>query len=436
MSGSDGSPEIVDRLDECYTDSSTSAWTIPEITKESMDKFLAWALFAKDITTMSPVELEELDRCYQVLYEKVKLTFHHHADGASVNRNDSHRAAPRTTEPPSIRLQPRLLSLEDVSPWHRPLALYILVMMGRVLAGLFLRLAGFQRAVSTNGVVGWYRPGQVQTHLPLLFFHGIAPAGLLFYIPLVLWGLLSNNDDRPCFLFENPNISCRIQFDALDEQQTVDGVQEIVEKYLSDYSGPLSLCGHSFGSCQLTWMLILSKPGFRQRLQQFVLLDPVTILLYEPDVLNNFLYSRGMSKIRLVAGSELFVEHFLRRHFAWYNAEVGLDELLLQSSSSLSQCQSVDGRFQSMTNPPIHAVIALSGRDEIVNAPKVQKYIDRFVETNQSAVGNRLRFIYWPTARHAACVTSIRKWRHIKMQMLASELDILRSTRAIDSEQR
>jgi hypothetical protein len=217
MSGSDGSPEIVDRLDECYTDSSTSAWTIPEITKESMDKFLAWALFAKDITTMSPVELEELDRCYQVLYEKVKLTFHHHADGASVNRNDSHRAAPRTTEPPSIRLQPRLLSLEDVSPWHRPLALYILVMMGRVLAGLFLRLAGFQRAVSTNGVVGWYRPGQVQTHLPLLFFHGIAPAGLLFYIPLVLWGLLSNNDDRPCFLFENPNISCRIQFDALDE---------------------------------------------------------------------------------------------------------------------------------------------------------------------------------------------------------------------------
>jgi len=141
--------------------------------------------------------------------------------------------------------------------------------------------------------------------MPLLFFHGIAPSGLVLYLPMLLFGLATERE-RPVFLFENPSISFCIDFYPLTEEHTVDGIVELVEGCLGQDDQPLSVVGHSFGSCPITWLL--ACPKISKRVQQVVLLGPVAIRLSEPDIMVNFLYAREWDKIRVVASSELFTE--------------------------------------------------------------------------------------------------------------------------------
>ena len=369
-----------------------------------MDAFLAWGMWGKSLSRMTAADLQELQNCYDVLRNELQLGF------------------PEDPDKSHHQLEPRLLSLDPVNALHRPLAVYLACFVfRRVIPGIVLRLARFQRVRSaTTGLTGWYRAGrrrsssshtEQEQRMPLLFFHGIAPGGLLFYLPMILWGLLGGggDDDRPCFLFENKNIAATLDFAALDESEVVAGVQEIVEEHLPDKTGPLAACGHSFGSCQLTWLLLSSTPEFRQRIRQYVLLDPVTVLLSDPDVMVNFLYSTEASKIRLLASSELFTEYYLRRHFAWYNSELWLEDMWDSND---------DDR---------HVVIALAEEDEIVNSPKVKKHIDLFVQKTKPA--SKLSTVYWKGAKHAACVTDPRKWRDIRTSMLQSELKLVRKSK-------
>ena len=121
----------------------------------------------------------------------------------------------------------------------------------------------------------------------------------------------------------------------------------------------LTLVGHSFGSCTVSW-LIASKQ--LQNVKQVVLLDPVAVLLSEPDVMVNFLYGQKLDQIRLVASSELFTEYYLRRHFAWYNSELYLEDV---------DC-------------PL--LVCLSGQDTIVNASKVRQEMNRHENLNHNLV--------------------------------------------------
>lgn len=354
--------------DESSIEGDSERWTIPGLGREDVDEFFAWAFFGKEPADLETWEVEELDKCYREIEEHQGLVF---AEGS-----------------PGI-YKPRRLSLEDVSPLHRPLLVYIIVWLLRTAAGVILRLLGFQLLTAQSGLRGWYRPARPtsQHYLPLLFFHGIAPGGLVFYLPMLLFGLVS--DGRAVYLFENPSISCVLGYRALTEYETVEGVQELVHATIGDDCG-LALAGHSFGSCQLTWLL---HSPLSSRIRQFVLMDPVTILLSEPDVMNNFLYSRHVNKIRMLASSELFTEYYLRRHFSWYNSELWLEDLPMSTK----------------------LLVALSEHDEIIHSPKVKRALDWQARPNTSV-------LYWKHVGHADCVTSPRKWREMKARMLGQEL--------------
>lgn len=295
--------------------------------------------------------------------------------------------------------------------FYRPLLVYILVILAKIFGRLVLRICGFRKYISTSGLVSWYRPATVTTTMVLhqtngnnkdddrkrsrpltstLFFHGIAPAGLTAYLPMVIHGLTAEKD-RPVFLFENSSISCSIGFSPLTEEQTVNGVVETLET-TGAINSDLSLIGHSFGSCTVSW-LIASKR--LPKIRQVALLDPVAILLSEPDVMVNFLYGKQLDRIRMVASSELFTEYYLRRHFAWYNSELYVEDV----------------------NCPL--LVCLSGRDNIVNSTKVIREMQRHKKEDHKVV-------YWEDVGHAACVTSPDKWRQIKRIMLEQELKLVK----------
>jgi hypothetical protein len=351
-----------------------SSWSIPGIGHTEISQFLAWALFAKEYEALTEVEQSELSLCLNILQIRTGLVF------------------PVLKSSP---YQPRRLSQEDVSPLHRPLLVYMAIEVLRFGACVLLRWNGFIPTHS-NGVVGWYRPQQSTKstddipQLPLIFFHGIAPGGLAFYLPMIR-ALIS--DGRPTLLVEQVSISGRLgTFGAVNETEMIEAVGNMIKETIdadpATRNLPLLWAGHSFGSCPLVWML--RHTHLKKRTAGIHLLDPVTILLSEPDVMNNFLYNREISKIRMVAASELFTEMYLRRHFAWYNAEAWIDE---KSDYLLT--------------------VALSGCDEIVNSPKVAAYLSQYPQ--------HVKTIYWEHARHGTQLLSPRKWRQLQQSLWQQE---------------
>lgn len=217
-----------------------------------------------------------------------------------------------------------------------------------------------------------------------------------FILPMI-FGLI--RDGRPALLVEQPSISGRFgTFGALNETEMIQAVQDMLAETVdadAAASSPLLWAGHSFGSCPLTWML--RHESLQQRTAGLLLLDPVTILLSEPAVMLNFLYSRQISKIRMVAASELFTEYYLRRHFAWYNSEALW----------------IDDNRATPEESPYAVTVALSACDEIVDAPKVASYLEGYQA--------QVRTIYWPHARHGYCITSPAKWQQLQQTLWEQE---------------
>mmetsp|Transcript_10668 Transcript_10668/g.15842 ORF Transcript_10668/g.15842 Transcript_10668/m.15842 type:complete len:522 (-) Transcript_10668:109-1674(-) len=348
--------------------------THPVLMKDNLDDFLCWAFFSKSPSDMLPLEQLELSRLYREVEAHLGFTF-------KSGRNH--------------QIEAKRLTLEDVNALHRPLLVYIAVGFLRGIASVALWAMGFRRYSSINGPAYWHRPSandSCGSHSPLLFFHGISPGGYVMYLPMVLWGLC--NDGRAAFLFENNPISCRPSFHADTEHHTVQVVVDAVNQHIGSNEN-VTICGHSFGSCPMTWLI--RSPEFISRIQQIVLLDPVTIVLHEPDVIDNFIYGKrasnnsiGSAVIRLAASSELFTNHYLRRHFAWYNSELWLEDI----------------------PPQARLTVCIAEKDDIINAKKVKGELDVHKQTCP-----HMSVIEWSGVGHGYCATSPSAWAEIKETM-------------------
>lgn len=355
-------------------------WTIPGVKKAEMDDFFAWAFFEKETNLLEISERLGMQKMYDLLLRDYGLKF----------------------EPGRGSLvEGRRLTLDEIQSVHRPLIVYIILHFLERVGNVLLRLFGFQRYSAKSGLVYWHRTGlESEKRLPLLFFHGVAPAGKTFYLPMCLLGL--GDRQRNLYLFENRSISSTdITFDVLSEDDTVAGVEEALRRH-GDDARSLSLCGHSFGSCAMTWLL---HSSLRDNIHQFVLMDPVTILLSEANVMVNFLYARNEVSTNIAnhylagiqyVGSELFTEYYLRRNFSWYNAELWLDDLPKSA----------------------HVLVCLCEEDQILSAPNVKREIESHGMDN-------LDLIYLKGVDHADCILNPKSWPQLRTAMLAQESSIL-----------
>eukprot|EP00591_Stephanopyxis_turris_P017346 CAMPEP_0195536784 /NCGR_PEP_ID=MMETSP0794_2-20130614/46714_1 /TAXON_ID=515487 /ORGANISM="Stephanopyxis turris, Strain CCMP 815" /LENGTH=186 /DNA_ID=CAMNT_0040670309 /DNA_START=390 /DNA_END=950 /DNA_ORIENTATION=+ len=185
----------------------------------------------------------------------------------------------------------------------------------------------------------------------------------------------------------------------MDETSTVKGVIEAVDTH-DGSDTHFVLCGHSFGSCQVTWMLHAAP----SRIKQIVLLDPVALMLSNPDVMVNFLYKHQSQARRtvkdtviyLMASTEICIEHYLRRHFSWYNSELWLDDI------------------------PDHVkvLVCIAGKDTIVNANSVKQEILIYNEEMKSRGSfSKIELLHWPNAGHGYCVVNSIPWNQIIQAM-------------------
>ena len=267
-----------------------------------MDIFFAWAFFGKPLESLLAWERRELAGMYKVIEERIGLRFDR----------------PGTTQ----GIKPMRLTLDDVRATYRPLAVYGMFCGLGMLAVCVLRLCRFEHCKSKSGQTYWHRKGKTpegrNKDIPLLFNHGIAPGGLALYLPMILFGfgpLGKGNADRTLLLFETSPISFKpsFAFDAVSEDAYVAGVCEAIETHLDrnelERSG-LAVMGHSFGSCNVTWSIRCKD--IRKHMRRVYLIDPVSVMLSEPDVMTNFLYAgRDTSDITFVeAMSPIFLFPF------------------------------------------------------------------------------------------------------------------------------
>lgn len=467
--------------------------------KEDLLEFFSWAFFDKKHKNLKENwEKEELDKMFDLLHSRYGFVYPMFSEMKS-------------TETTTLsRMKPKSFTLEDCDPLHRPLALYAFFAMIRYIGYVILYCIGFRRYTISIPTITkedqsehhnnqdcqedkflsyWLLQEQTQPKLtdhrdtpsgidttanrtscsdsntqfePTLFFHGIAPAGLTFYIPMLYNTVLLKKKQlekqykNPIFLFENLPITCSLVFDALTEEETMYGVEQALSRHgfsntsydmnsttISSRSEDepnnnnnntntgdkterakkepkdqqITIIGHSFGSFQLTWLL--NSQSMKQRIKKVILLDPVSIMLSESDVVANFVYcqipridkvvifddesnakiidnkndkssSQSMSmmeyinrfKIRVFCSSEIGIGYYLRRHFAWYNSELWLDDIL----------KSVD------------VSIYVSENDEILNAEKVVKEISRFPN---------VKLTYWKDVGHAAVISNKELWMDV-----------------------
>jgi len=351
--------------------------------KGDVDQLFAWAFYGKNLEELEPWMKKDLDSMYNTIETDYDLVF---PEG-------------RTPE-----YKPMRLSLDPLDPKYRPFIVYGFFSLIKLMTGLLLRAAGFYACKTTGGLKYFYRPPKRvsenvngNSKLPLLFLHGIAPGGLAFYLPMLFY---LGGDGRPLFFFENPDITfCMFGGNPPKEHDTVHGVWEAVDRHLSSVQD-VSVVGHSFGSCPITWLVHSEN---NHRIRQIVLVDPVSICLSEPDVMQNFLYQRNALRankmpIKIgVVSNEIFIEHYLRRHFAWYNSELWLEDLPKQAK----------------------VLVCLSEEDNIVPVQKVQQQVLRKPE---------VEFLLWEDAGHAHFVTRPKTWRQIQVVMRRQEQLILQES--------
>jgi pimeloyl-ACP methyl ester carboxylesterase len=370
-------------------------WTVRGTTRGNISEFFAWTMFGRSLSEITNEKslswmLEELEMCFVLAEERLGIVFQDESDE---------------------QLRPYLVSLEEVYVLFKPLIFYIFFYLVKFVGDMILRSIGFRRVTTRSGVVAWYRPGtgnDKEIH-PMLFFHGISPGGFTIYLPMLLNGFPADTR-RGLVIFENPSISWVMSFKALTEQETVLGVRQVVDECFSK-DQKFVLAGHSYGTCPLTW--ILKDPALKNRIGHLFLMDPVSLMLSEATIVRNFLYAEVKSEIFAMAATEVFTQYYCRRHFAWYNTELWLEDIPEEIPLS----------------------IVMGGLDEIVDAPSIRSHILMFHQENPDRAGN-LKLVYGKNARHNACLMIPHKWRIMSKVLLEQEELMARSpTTAMSSKQ-
>lgn len=361
----------------------------PIVKRQDANEILAFGFFSKNFSELEDWEKDQLQEMYQVCEDRVGVVF---ASGKTKGYT------------------PRKITLEDVDALFRPLIVYATVRLFKAFASIIFLCMGFQRIVSKTGLVCWFRNASSDSDLkclPYLFFHGIVPGGLGCYIPMLFNGIIMNFDDRPILMFETPYIAHTMSFDSiLTKDDVVNGVIDIVYQVLDDDYDKLTVIGHSFGTFALTWLI--QNDILKYRIHQICLLDPVSILLSEPDLMKNF-ENPGSMFFRLLGTSELFLNYYVRRHFAWYNSELWLGDDIMDH---------------------MHLIIGLAGNDTVVNASKVSTEVQVQMSCPERTASKNFweqtRMLYWDDSLHGSVTYDIRLWSQVRNALMEQELEILR----------
>ncbi|KAI8070324.1 Alpha/Beta hydrolase protein [Gongronella butleri] len=253
------------------------------------------------------------------------------------------------------------LNLDPVLSVHRPLAVYVSIYVATTLFNtVFMKWVWQFKPYGAPSLL-WGGP-VLQLHrsnskTPIVFIHGIG-AGLMCYLELI-WHM--TRMDRPFFCIELPFVSMHMVDDVPDADTMVDAIHDMLHHHGFHQA---VFVGHSLGTAVASWIMS-RKPDI---IAGSVLIDPICFLLHYPHVAFNFIYrapKQWMDYIMLyVASRELYISHYISRHFQWFQCIFFADRL--NKDMTLNH-----------QSPLKRATVYISMKDSLVPSALVAKYLNR-----------------------------------------------------------
>ncbi|KAI9296802.1 alpha/beta-hydrolase [Neoconidiobolus thromboides FSU 785] len=315
-----------------------STWFLPKSNKilplELTKGWLCWALFYKKLEQLTEREVEEFEYIINLFKEERKED---------------------KTQEVIKDIKCMSLNLDDVEYEHKPLISYLIIYIIQSIGSILLKLIGFREEYcSTSNLKIWLlEPKSYYTkskEKPIVFIHGVG-IGLIMYLRFIIKIRLSY-PDRRVILVEVPYVSLTMTNQIGTRDNTIHYFDILFHRYnILD----CQLIGHSYGTIIASW-LIQDRPHYVNQVQ---LIDPVCFLMWESDLIYNFLYKPRDDLISTLAyyflSKDLFMANVFYRHFNWY------ENLLF---------------LQDLNNIPCN--VYLSEKDWIISANKIHSYIEEF----------------------------------------------------------
>ncbi|KAJ3846575.1 hypothetical protein EV368DRAFT_88799 [Lentinula lateritia] len=362
-------------------------FTSPELKRQNVVEWILWALFSATPETADEEWDEEIDGYVRKVEELLGMKLEQ-------GRIDTTRA---------LRL-----SVDPVKMVHRPLVWYTIVAVVDLITSTKLHLMGFRHYSNPSRIFPprlfhifttpspsatthfsyWYRPHKSLTRDPIVFIHGIG-IGLHPYLPF-LQDLISTTPDQGLLLIELLPVSMHISSPQLIPPRPA----MLHALHTTLHSLGISravLASHSYGTV-IAAHLIRDQPH-PPLFTSHLLIDPIPFLLHLPPVATNFLYRspRQANEWQLwyFASRDPDIAYVLGRCFFW--AENVLWKEDLDSS--------------------VKFAVVLSGRDQIVPAPLVRRYLTGEDDVKERWDSDRLSVLYYPELDHATVFDSKERRR-------------------------
>jgi len=200
----------------------------------------------------------------------------------------------------------------------------------------------------------YYRPAATgaKPTSPIVFCHGLG-VGYVHY----LWVLKNLPTTSPVYLLDFPNITMTL---GAETQPSIGETLELIKTFLRT-DGHKSACfvAHSFGSICVSWLLNSKDANIRSLVESVVLIDPISLMLFDPAVAFNFVHRRPSNSVEIMmsyfVSKELHIAHTLARMFSWSHAALFLEDI----------------------PEHVRVEVMLSGSDAIVPAELVRSYVDQ-----------------------------------------------------------
>ncbi|KAJ3885072.1 hypothetical protein GG344DRAFT_59771 [Lentinula edodes] len=389
-------------------------FTSPNLKRQNVVEWILWALFSATPETAQEAWEEEMEEYVAKVEELL---------GMKLEQGRVHATS-------ALRL-----TLDPVRMVHRPLVWYLIVALVDLVTSLKFRLMGFHHyspnpyhtfpprfftapsPSATTHFSYWYRPHTSPTRDPIIFIHGIG-IGLHPYLPF-FQDLITATPDQGLLLIELLPISMHMHISSPpnNNNNSIPPRESLLHGlYTTLHSLGISravLASHSYGTVIAAHVLRAQRehaqPEHEQREQQppppppppphitsHLLIDPIPFLLHLPTVAYNFLYRppRAANEWQLwyFASRDPDIAHVLGRCFFWTENVLWREDLGV-----------------------VKFAIVLSGKDQIVPAPLVRRYLTgETEETGEDEVqqrwevqerwesnNRRLEVLYHPELDHA-----------------------------------
>ncbi|CAH7675532.1 hypothetical protein PPACK8108_LOCUS10547 [Phakopsora pachyrhizi] len=237
------------------------------------------------------------------------------------------------------------LGLEEFRVEHRPLFFYLAIGLLRLLTGTIYILVGFRRHVIHTAVEDfeyWFHPGfkssskALSRHHPIIIISGVC--GLIsmpHYAIALLWYsnrpiFLIGNDCVSLHLLQNCHKLVKIPKSTIETQVrckilTLKERSILMKNMLRRHSfltetkkgGGTFIIGHSLGTALTSYF----AQNYDQCVIGTLLIDPISILPYLPNLARGFVYASprtpGELAIRIIS-HEFGIANYIQRHFHWF----------------------------------------------------------------------------------------------------------------------